>query len=98
MKVLNRPMFRYGGPIKEGIMSGIQEPRRQGYATPPGLVIPNDPNKLIIDRSLNNAEAFMNVGKSYDQDLNNQAFKFPVNKIKKPEIKSTRCSDSRWLW
>ena len=30
MKVLNRPMFRYGGPIKEGIMSGIQEPR-QGY-------------------------------------------------------------------
>ena len=92
MKVLNRPMFRYGGPIKEGIMSGIQEPRRQGYATPPGLVIPNDPNKLIIDRSLNNAEAFMNVGKSYDQDLNNQAFKFPVNKIKKPEIKSTNLS------
>ena len=30
MKVLNRPMFRMGGPIKEGIMSGIQEPR-QGY-------------------------------------------------------------------
>ena len=30
MKPLNRPMFRYGGPIKEGIMSGIKEPR-QGY-------------------------------------------------------------------
>ena len=30
MKILNRPMFRYGGPIKEGIMDGIQEPR-QGY-------------------------------------------------------------------
>jgi hypothetical protein len=30
MKILNRPMFRYGGPIKEGIMSGIKEPR-QGY-------------------------------------------------------------------
>ena len=30
MKVLNRPMFRMGGPIKEGIMSGIKEPR-QGY-------------------------------------------------------------------
>ena len=30
MKPLNRPMFRYGGPIKEGIMSGIREPR-QGY-------------------------------------------------------------------
>ena len=29
MKVLNRPMFRYGGPIIEGIMSGIQEPRQR---------------------------------------------------------------------
>ena len=29
MKVLNRPMFRYGGPIKEGIMSGIKEPRQR---------------------------------------------------------------------
>jgi hypothetical protein len=23
-------MFRYGGPIKEGIMSGIREPKRNG--------------------------------------------------------------------
>ena len=30
MKVLNRPMFRYGGPIKEGVMSGIREPRANG--------------------------------------------------------------------
>jgi len=28
MKPLNRPMFRYGGPIKEGIMNGIKEPRQ----------------------------------------------------------------------
>ena len=28
MKTLNRPMFRMGGPIKEGIMDGIEEPRR----------------------------------------------------------------------
>jgi len=35
MKVLNRPMFRYGGPIKEGIMSGIQEPKR-GRVDGPG--------------------------------------------------------------
>ena len=28
MKVLNRPMFRMGGPIKEGIMDGIEEPRQ----------------------------------------------------------------------
>ncbi len=30
MKPLNRPMFRYGGPIKEGIMSGIREPKKNG--------------------------------------------------------------------
>ena len=50
MKPLNRPMFRYGGPIKEGIMDGMKEPQavntvgsplaptdesgRQGYALP----------------------------------------------------------------
>ena len=30
MKPLNRPMFRYGGPIKEGIMDGIREPKKDG--------------------------------------------------------------------
>ena len=30
MKPLNRPMFRYGGPIKEGVMSGIREPKKEG--------------------------------------------------------------------
>ena len=38
MKVLNRPMFKMGGPIKEGIMDGIEEPRT-GFAngSPPGI-------------------------------------------------------------
>jgi len=30
MRPLNRPMFRYGGPIKQGIMSGIREPKKTG--------------------------------------------------------------------
>ena len=50
MRPLNRPMFKYGGPIKEGIMQGMKEPQaintvgsplapkdasgRQGYAIP----------------------------------------------------------------
>ncbi len=50
MKPLNRPMFKYGGPIKEGIMNGMKEKQaintvgsplapkdetgRQGYAAP----------------------------------------------------------------
>ena len=32
MRTLNRPMFRYGGPIKEGVMNGIREPKRNGGA------------------------------------------------------------------
>ena len=30
MKPLKRPMFRYGGPIKEGIMTGMREPLKNG--------------------------------------------------------------------
>ena len=30
MKTLKRPMFRMGGPIKEGIMDGIREPLKNG--------------------------------------------------------------------
>ena len=30
MRTLNRPMFRYGGPIKEGVMNGIREPKKHG--------------------------------------------------------------------
>jgi len=38
MRPLNRPMFRYGGPIKEGIMDGIREPKKNGGPTGTGLV------------------------------------------------------------
>ena len=32
MKPLNRPMFKYGGPIKEGIMNGMKEPVKRQAA------------------------------------------------------------------
>ena len=38
MKPLNRPMFRYGGPIKEGVMSGIREPKKDGGSMKAALV------------------------------------------------------------
>ena len=38
MRPLNRPMFRYGGPIKEGVMSGIREPKKDGGAMKAALV------------------------------------------------------------
>jgi len=38
MRPLNRPMFRYGGPIKEGIMDGIREPKKDGGAMKAALV------------------------------------------------------------
>ena len=31
MRILNRPMFKYGGPIKEGIMHGMQNGGRIGF-------------------------------------------------------------------
>ena len=48
MKVLNRPMFRYGGPIKEGIMSGIKEPRQKYQEA--GQVFKNVENILTTDQ------------------------------------------------
>ena len=48
MKPLNRPMFRMGGPIKEGIMDGIEEPR-QGFQNA-GFVT----GQQIIDANRNN--------------------------------------------
>jgi hypothetical protein len=38
MRTLNRPMFNMGGPIKQGIMHGIREPKRHGGPTGTGLV------------------------------------------------------------
>ena len=38
MKTLNRPMFRYGGPIKEGVMNGIREPKKDGGSMGNNLV------------------------------------------------------------
>ena len=56
MKVLNRPMFRYGGPIKEGIMSGIKEPRR-GY-NQGNMVFPADAAAMGV---ADQAKAFENI-------------------------------------
>jgi len=36
MRSLNRPMFKMGGPIKEGVMHGIREPYRSGQLVQPG--------------------------------------------------------------
>jgi len=44
MKTLNRPMFRYGGPIKEGVMNGIREPKRNG-----GVMGINTPKRGLVD-------------------------------------------------
>jgi len=42
MRPLNRPMFRYGGPIKEGVMSGIREPKKNGGM----LLVGQHPNRF----------------------------------------------------
>ena len=61
MKVLNRPMFRMGGPIKEGIMHGIKEPRR-GY-NQAGMVFPANVNTMLPTgiNAENAAKKFENI-------------------------------------
>ena len=49
MRTLNRPMFRYGGPIKEGVMNGIREPKKHGGSMSPNegprrAALVGDPN------------------------------------------------------
>ena len=46
MKPLNRPMFRYGGPIKEGVMSGIREQKKDG-----GMLLVGEHPKEFKDAS-----------------------------------------------
>jgi len=59
MKTLNRPMFKYGGPIKEGVMSGIKEPRqnynlgKRVFKYIPGSSYISSSTKNIIPRILN---------------------------------------------
>ena len=44
MRTLNRPMFRYGGPIKEGVMNGIREPKKHGGSMTRRAALVGDPN------------------------------------------------------
>ena len=78
MKPLNRPMFRMGGPIKEGVMSGIKEPR-QGYNR--GKIVSKVLNKIpggqkiisgtkdIIPRTIDRIKNFYKTPPSTSKDL-----------------------------
>ena len=79
MKVLNRPMFRYGGPIKEGIMSGIQEPRQryqdagQVFRNVGQIITTDTPNPKVL-----NAAAQLGIGNPY-RDIRRGALDKKVN-------------------
>ena len=70
MKPLNRPMFRMGGPIKEGIMDGIEEPR-MGFqnGTPPGFF------GLSFEKPILTGESFRNLFKTPAQVKQENLFK-----------------------
>jgi hypothetical protein len=42
MRPLNRPMFKMGGPVKEGIMDGIREPKANGGTIGGGAIVGED--------------------------------------------------------
>jgi len=68
MKILNRPMFRYGGPIKEGIMDGIREPKKHGGSMGAALVgNPAYPRTNGRERHAT-VEQNINAFKIYDDD------------------------------
>ena len=39
MRPLNRPMLKMGGPVKEGIMDGIREPKANGGTIGGGTIV-----------------------------------------------------------
>ena len=81
MKILNRPMFRMGGPIKEGIMNGIQEPR-QGYKVS-GMVFPGDADRMLPNAS----KVFANVEKTIMPSTSiNQGSMVPNSTFLKPRF------------
>jgi len=46
MRILNRPMFRYGGPIKEGVMHGMRNNYQSGQLVRPGPGRPGYQGKI----------------------------------------------------
>ena len=81
MKVLNRPMFRIGGPIKEGIMHGIKEPRQRYQDA--GQVFKNVENLLVTDQPrgdvLQGAKE-LGIGSPYKQNVFKPYMKRTVTK------------------
>ena len=55
MRILNRPMFRYGGPIKEGVMHGMRNNYQSGQLVQPGPGRPGyqglDPRKGAVKKA-----------------------------------------------
>ena len=45
MRPLNRPMFKMGGPVKEGVMEGIREPKADGGTIGGGTIVGEDKGK-----------------------------------------------------
>ena len=58
MRTLSRPMFKMGGPIKEGVMHGIREPYRGGQLVQPGPGRPGYAGKTTLAKGI-----FSKVGK-----------------------------------
>ena len=79
MRILNRPMFRYGGPIKEGVMHGMRNNYQSGQLVRPGPGRPGykglDWKKKVITKVpvLSNIyqKGITNIGKIWDK------YKFP---------------------
>ena len=80
MRILNRPMFKYGGPIKEGVMHGMRNNYQSGQLVRPGPGRPGYKGPLDWKKqAITKVPALKNI---YQQGLANigklwSKYKFP---------------------
>jgi len=76
MRPLNRPMFKYGGPIKEGIMNGMQDRPGYGFGSKVSKKVP------FLGNLYNKGIA--NIGKIYQKIKPTSVPKFRQTGLDKP--------------
>ena len=79
MRILNRPMFRYGGPIKEGIMHGMRNGGRAALVGNP--VYPQTGGRehhqenIYVPKDYKAIEQAENIGQIYDAPFLDKQFR-----------------------
>jgi len=84
MRPLNRPMFKMGGPVKEGIMDGIREPKANGGTIGGGTIVGEDkgkgrtgfvdPRLLVVQSALRGIPSLIQKSPAFLKNLTKSVF------------------------